>query len=59
MNDIKLVPDIFAQQHLQPIEWKFSREDAAQLAFTQAVDAINRVYHIPGNAAVPGGDSPR
>jgi hypothetical protein len=50
MSRLTLAPEINGQPQLTPITWVFARDDAANLAFTRAVEAINAVYTIPGNA---------
>lgn len=50
MSRITLAPEINGQPQLTPISWVFARDDAANLAFTRAVEAINAVYVVPGNA---------
>jgi len=47
---IELYPYIDGKLHLSDVTWTFANPDAAELAYRQAIDAINRVYLMPGNA---------
>jgi hypothetical protein len=49
-SSLRLHPAIDGRRHLPEIPWQFSNPDAAELAYRQAIDAINRIYLMPGNA---------